>query len=32
MGNAEPEVKLAATEVGADHDEDVVAQILERWF
>jgi hypothetical protein len=32
MGNAEPEVKLAATEVGADHDEDAVAQILERWF
>jgi len=32
MGNAEPEVKLAATEVGADHDDDAVAQILERWF
>ena len=32
MGNAEPEVKLAATEVGADHNEDAVAQILERWF
>lgn len=32
MGNAEPEVKLAATEVGADHDDDAVAVILERWF
>ncbi len=32
MGNAEPEVKLAASEVAADHDEDAVAQILERWF
>jgi Cof subfamily protein (haloacid dehalogenase superfamily) len=32
MGNAEPEVKLAATEVGADHDDDAVAQVLERWF
>lgn len=32
MGNAEPEVKVAATEVGADHDDDAVAQILERWF
>ena len=32
MGNAEPEVKLAATEVGAHHDEDAVAQVLERWF
>jgi Cof subfamily protein (haloacid dehalogenase superfamily) len=32
MGNAEPEVKLAATEIGADHDDDAVAQILERWF
>ena len=32
MGNAEPEVKLAASEVGAHHDEDAVAQILERWF
>jgi hydroxymethylpyrimidine pyrophosphatase-like HAD family hydrolase len=32
MGNAEPEVKVAATEVGAHHDEDAVAQVLERWF
>jgi HAD superfamily hydrolase (TIGR01484 family) len=32
MGNAEPEVKLAATEVGDHHDEDAVAQVLERWF
>jgi hypothetical protein len=32
MGNAEPEVKLAATEVGADHDDNAVAQVLERWF
>jgi len=32
MGNAEPEVKLAATEVGLDHDDDAVAAILERWF
>lgn len=32
MGNAEPEVKLAATEVGADHDSDGVALVLERWF
>jgi Cof subfamily protein (haloacid dehalogenase superfamily) len=32
MGNAEPEVKLAASEVGAHHDEHAVAQVLERWF
>ena len=32
MGNAEPEVKLAATEIGADHNDDAVAQVLERWF
>lgn len=32
MDNADPEVKLAATEVGAQHDEDAVAQVLERWF
>ncbi len=32
MDNAEPEVKAAATEVGADHNDDAVAQILERWF
>jgi hypothetical protein len=32
MDNAEPEVKLAATEVGAHHDQDAVAQVLERWF
>jgi Cof subfamily protein (haloacid dehalogenase superfamily) len=32
MGNADPAVKAAASEVGAHHDEDAVAQILERWF
>ena len=32
MDNAEPEVKLAATEVGDHHDADAVAQVLERWF
>jgi hydroxymethylpyrimidine pyrophosphatase-like HAD family hydrolase len=32
MGNAEGEVKLAASEVGVDHDEDAVARVLERWF
>jgi hydroxymethylpyrimidine pyrophosphatase-like HAD family hydrolase len=32
MGNAEVEVKLAASEVGADHDDDAVARVLERWF
>ena len=32
MGNAEPEVKLAATEVGLHHNDDAVAQVLERWF
>jgi len=32
MGNAEPEVKSAAAEVGVDHDEDAVAKVLERWF
>ncbi|HEY1531477.1 MAG TPA: HAD family hydrolase [Galbitalea sp.] len=32
MGNAEPEVKLAASEVGEHHDSDAVAQVLERWF
>ena len=32
MGNAEPEVKLAATEVGEDHNDDAVARVLERWF
>jgi Cof subfamily protein (haloacid dehalogenase superfamily) len=32
MGNAEPEVKLAASEVGVDHDDDAVAEVLERWF
>ncbi|HEY4270141.1 MAG TPA: HAD family hydrolase [Galbitalea sp.] len=32
MGNAEPEVKLAATEVGGHHNDDAVAQVLERWF
>jgi Cof subfamily protein (haloacid dehalogenase superfamily) len=32
MGNAEDHVKRVASEVGADHDEDAVAQVLERWF
>jgi hypothetical protein len=32
MGNAEPEVKAVASEVAADHDEDAVGEILERWF
>ena len=32
MDNAEPEVKDAATEVGAHHDNDAVAEVLERWF
>ena len=32
MDNAEPEVKLAATEVGVHHDKDAVAEVLERWF
>jgi Cof subfamily protein (haloacid dehalogenase superfamily) len=32
MDNAEPEVKLAATEVGLHHDNDAVAEVLERWF
>jgi Cof subfamily protein (haloacid dehalogenase superfamily) len=32
MGNAEPEVKLVASEVGEDHDRDAVARVLERWF
>jgi hydroxymethylpyrimidine pyrophosphatase-like HAD family hydrolase len=32
MDNADPEVKLAATEVGAHHDSDAVAEVLERWF
>jgi Cof subfamily protein (haloacid dehalogenase superfamily) len=32
MENAEPEVKLAATEVGLHHDNDAVAEVLERWF
>ncbi len=32
MENAEAEVKLAATEVGAHHDDDAVARVLERWF
>lgn len=32
MGNAEPEVKAAANEVGLDHNDDAVAVVLERWF
>ena len=32
MGNAHPDVAAIATEVGAHHHEDGVAQILERWF
>jgi Cof subfamily protein (haloacid dehalogenase superfamily) len=32
MGNAEPEVKLAASEVAEHHDSDAVARVLERWF
>ncbi|MCU1552502.1 MAG: family hydrolase [Glaciihabitans sp.] len=32
MGNAEPEVKLVASEVAEDHDADAVAKVLERWF
>ena len=32
MGNAEPEVKLVASEVAEDHDADAVGKVLERWF
>lgn len=32
MGNGDPEVKRRATEVAAHHDDDGVAQVLERWF
>ena len=32
MGNAHPDVVAIASEVGAHHHEDGVAQILERWF
>ena len=32
MGNAHPDVAAIASEVGAHHHEDGVAQILERWF
>jgi hydroxymethylpyrimidine pyrophosphatase-like HAD family hydrolase len=31
-GNAHPDVAAIASEVGAHHNEDGVAQILERWF
>jgi hypothetical protein len=31
-GNAHPDVAAIASEVGAHHHEDGVAQILERWF
>ncbi len=32
MGNAHPDVHAIVSEVGAQHHEDAVAQILERWF
>lgn len=32
MGNAHLDVAAIASEVGAHHHEDGVAQILERWF
>lgn len=32
MGNALGEVAAVASEVGPDHDDDGVAQVLERWF
>jgi len=32
MGNAHPDVAAIVSEVGAQHHEDAVAQILERWF
>ncbi len=32
MGNAHPDLIAIATEVGADHHDDGVAQVLERWF
>jgi Cof subfamily protein (haloacid dehalogenase superfamily) len=32
MGNAHPDVAAIASEIGAHHHEDGVAQILERWF
>jgi hydroxymethylpyrimidine pyrophosphatase-like HAD family hydrolase len=32
MGNAHPDVAAIASEIGAHHQEDGVAQILERWF
>ena len=32
MGNAHPELRAAADEVTAHHDEDGVALVLERWF
>ena len=32
MANAHPDLIAIANEVGADHHEDAVAQVLERWF
>jgi len=32
MGNGHPDVHAIVSEVGAQHHEDAVAQILERWF
>lgn len=32
MGNGHPDVHAIVNEVGAQHHEDAVAQILERWF
>ncbi len=32
MANAHPDVTSVATEIAADHHEDGVAQVLERWF
>ena len=32
MRNAHPDLIAIANEVGADHHEDAVAQVLERWF
>jgi hydroxymethylpyrimidine pyrophosphatase-like HAD family hydrolase len=32
MANAHPDLIAIANEVGADHHDDGVAQVLERWF
>lgn len=32
MGNADATVKAVSTEVAADHDDDGVARVLERWY